>query len=170
MAEASALSLSGRPVTNSRSCAARTVRSACTTPASGPRHPKSGKWCLPPFVNSIGFNEMFLSCKSILWRSLACGLFTAAIDPCFTQTLTGVVYYENSGPSGKGAGQIDLVVGEKVWQLQYRKLLVTQFSGSSCEDVGAVWVVDVSFGRGPMDGRITRAICTGKVDEQVRGS
>jgi hypothetical protein len=85
---------------------------------------------------------------------------------CQAQSLTGIVYYNNSGPSGKGVGQIDLVVGEKLWELQYRKPL--RLGRPICRDVGAIWTVVVEP-RSRSGDWISSATCEGKAEELVHG-
>jgi hypothetical protein len=83
---------------------------------------------------------------------------------CPGQTLTGVVYYNNGGFSANGASQIDLVSGDKRYELSYRTSLREELT-PPCRQPGAIWQVSLDLRRPDW---ISTLRCEGRIDERVR--
>jgi hypothetical protein len=105
---------------------------------------------------------MFLTCK--FTKVLA--LFFAAVGNCHGATFNGILYSDESGPSGKGAGEIRLYVNLKVFEIHYRKPFSNEFAGPICYEPGAIWTVNT---RSDADSNleIVSATCAGQVDHTV---
>jgi hypothetical protein len=101
-------------------------------------------------------------------RRLLCALLAAAGISQATE-LTGVLFSDQGGPSGRGTGRVRLFSAGSVREIQYQKPYVQDFSDSNCNEPGAIWGVTVV--RAP-DGRqqLQRARCEGKVDASVHNA
>jgi hypothetical protein len=81
-------------------------------------------------------------------------------------TLTGVVYANQSGPSGRGTGDVLIKSGTQVYKLRYQKPIRGQLTTPECLRPGAVWRVRAVL-ESTDSGKLLEALCTGKVDAAV---
>ncbi len=82
---------------------------------------------------------------------------------CNAQTITGVVYYNNRGITRDSVGQVDLMEGDRRYELSYRQPLRAELS-PPCAEVGAIWQVTLEAAD-PL--WISAISCEGKEDERV---
>lgn len=91
----------------------------------------------------------------LLAASLACGA-----------ELRGVLYSDESGPSGHGTGRVRLFSNGAVAELAYQKPFLKDFADKACAEPGAIW--DVTVDLAPDAGReIVRASCQGRTEPAV---
>jgi hypothetical protein len=86
------------------------------------------------------------------------------------RTLTGIVYFDHSGPSGNGTGELQLATKAGLIRIHYQKPIRQDFSNATCREVGAIWTVQTG-GRGVLgEDELVRAHCDGKLDFAVHGA
>jgi hypothetical protein len=79
--------------------------------------------------------------------------------------LTGAVYSDHSGPSGRGTGDVVLATHGGLVRIHYQKPIKHKFSSDRCWQLGAIWTVWTR--RGPNAEELIRAECGGAVDAAV---
>jgi len=87
-----------------------------------------------------------------------------ACVPTQAESLRGVVYFNEIGNGANPGGTVKLLVGGKLQTLSYGGPLERNFRSKSCDDIGAIWSVEV-YNR-----YIGRATCDGQVDRSVHDS
>jgi hypothetical protein len=115
----------------------------------------------------------------ILWtassravRQITVVLVCLTIGPklCGAETLKGVVFSDDSGPSADATGMVQLAVGKTVYDLYYGEPLKREFRSKTCWDIGAIWSVVVRM-LPELDStrEIDSVSCTGQVDDNAHG-
>lgn len=112
----------------------------------------------------IASNPFLVSVPAIAacWGLLA----PMSAQPERSERLTGVVYGRLTSPSGRGVESVFIATPAKVQEFVYSKPLKSEFASPSCEDVGAIWTIDV-LRDGSTGGKLLRAFCDGKTDLNV---
>jgi hypothetical protein len=88
---------------------------------------------------------------------------------CRAEMLNGILYSDQSGPSGRGSGQVEIAVQDRIYEVRYRKPIAGRFSESRCQEPGAVWSINVS-GNASVGFRMLNAACDGHVDPLIHGA
>lgn len=81
--------------------------------------------------------------------------------------LNGVVYFNESGPSASGTGELQLATQNGLVSLFYQKPFEQNFVKPSCHDIGAIWTVQTIM-REIVGETLVAARCAGRVDPSVR--
>jgi len=106
------------------------------------------------------------SIRTFAKLAVLCALAPLGVWPCQGESLRGIVYANSSGASGSGTGIIRFAVSDnRIEDLYYSKPLKTQFRSPQCQDIGAIWSLELTK---TMD--VISAECDGKVDEWAHGS
>lgn len=84
------------------------------------------------------------------------------------QSIVGVVYSNTIGNGRHAAGSVDLGVDGKVVKLNYAAPLDQHFSGVVCNEIGAIWTVDVQ--RFDNSLYIKSVSCAGQFDKDIHES
>jgi hypothetical protein len=88
---------------------------------------------------------------------------------CRGEKLNGVLYSDQSGPSGRASGQVQIAVRDRIYDVRYRKPISSRFSGPGCQEPGAVWAINVN-GNAVAGFRMLNAACDGHVDPIIHGA
>jgi len=92
-----------------------------------------------------------------------------AVGQMSASELTGVLYSNESGPSGGGTGRIRILADGSVREMSYQKPFPREFASAVCNDPGAVW--NVTYTRIANGGeKIQHVRCDGKADPAVHGA
>ncbi len=83
--------------------------------------------------------------------------------------LTGIVYAERSGPSGRGTGELKLAVGNRIYRLYFQKPVREHFANATCKEIGAIRTVTAMLNSNG-GGSILRWSCDGRVDGTVHSA
>ncbi len=81
------------------------------------------------------------------------------------QTWTGVVYGNNMGNGTHPVGTIELAVGTQIFTVEYSTGMARRFADRSCNDLGAVWSIEVQYFDGSAYAK--RATCTGQTASNI---
>lgn len=92
---------------------------------------------------------------------------TPAISIC--AQITGTVYGQSEGPSGRGMAEVRLATDQCIFELSYVKTLRGAFKNEHCKDPGAVWSVQAKITH-PGMGVLERVSCNGRVDEPIHSA
>jgi hypothetical protein len=112
-------------------------------------------------ISWIVFRVLFRARGPLVFLTL--GAFWNALS--YAETLTGVLYSNELGNGAHPVGTIELAVGKTIHTVEYGEPLQREFKSQTCNDIGAVWSVDVvpiddsSYAKG--------VTCIGRVDENV---
>jgi hypothetical protein len=109
----------------------------------------------------FGFRYEFFRMKSIL---IATCFFLGSPGFLFGRELTGTLYSDHSGPSGRGTGILVLATKTGLVALHYQKPVKQRFTKSSCQDVGAIWTVRAE------GEELVSASCNGIIDIKVHSA
>jgi len=84
--------------------------------------------------------------------------------------LKGAVYWDHSGPSGRGVGQVALSTRNGSVVIHYQKgEVIAKFSDRTCGELGAIWTVQTK--RSPSGtNELVSVKCDGGVDATVHGA
>jgi hypothetical protein len=82
--------------------------------------------------------------------------------------LTGTVYSEHSGPSGRGTGFVKLSTNVGIVSIRYQKPIQGDLKSQACYELGAIWTVDTKR----LDGEdeLVRVRCDGRLDTHVHSA
>ena len=84
--------------------------------------------------------------------------------------VTGIVYSDHSGPSAKGAGELELATKTGLIRIHYQKPIRQEFSNATCREVGAIWTVQTGGREALGEDELVTAHCEGKIDAAVHGA
>ena len=96
---------------------------------------------------------------------LAVCILIMKASPLAGRDLTGIVYSNHSGPSGKGVGEVQLSTKSGLIAIPYQKPIKLDSSDARCDEVGAIWTVQTY-----RSGALKRAHCAGKLDTDVHSA
>jgi len=106
----------------------------------------------------IAFRTLKRSLKILALASFGGVLLSA-------ETLTGVLYFNELGNGIHPAGNFSLAVGKTIRTVQYGEPLERHFKREICNDIGAIWSVDIT--RDGSDDWADRVRCDGQTDNDV---
>jgi hypothetical protein len=81
----------------------------------------------------------------------------------------GVIYANQSGPSGKGTGAIRLATMNGIVSLRYQKPFPSKLTSPLCDDIGAVWTV-TAVQLEAHESVLRSAHCRGQVESSVHSA
>lgn len=93
---------------------------------------------------------------------------TAHPSVLLCRDLTGVVYWNHSGPSGHGTGTLQLSTDLGLVEVDYQKPIQHNFSSDRCWELGAIWSVTTK--QSSLNEELIRARCAGKLDMSVHSA
>jgi len=106
------------------------------------------------------------------WKRSSVLLFTLAVTASALsgRELTGVVYWDHSGPSGQGVGEVALATRSGSVVIRYQKgQVITKFSDETCGELGAIWTVQTKqSSRGNEE--LVSVKCDGGLDATVHAA
>ena len=83
--------------------------------------------------------------------------------------LTGTVYSDHGGVSGKGTGIVILATNAGLISIHYQKPVRQDFSSDNCRHLGAIWTVRTTQ-NSPGAEELSRVHCSGRVDLPVHSA
>ncbi len=107
---------------------------------------------------------------NVEWLGLL--LFTFIVTPSALsgRELTGAVYWDHSGLSGRGVGDVALSTSNGSVVIHYQKgEVTTKFSDGTCAELGAIWTAQTKRSPSGTDELIS-VKCDGRLDATVHGA
>ncbi len=106
---------------------------------------------------------------ALKWPSLLLFTLMVTSSALSGRELTGSVFWDHSGPSGQGVGQVALSTRNGSIVIHYQKPVKTMFSDETCEELGAIWTVQTKQSPRATE-ELVSAKCDGGLDATVHGA
>jgi hypothetical protein len=101
----------------------------------------------------------------MLWRI---ALVALALQPCFAESVTGILYHESGGQGREPAGNVTLFANGRTYDFDGSALVIrsVRSKSSTCQEPGAMWTMEFSRTRNKRDELLwmNQIHCTGGVD------
>jgi hypothetical protein len=94
---------------------------------------------------------------------VSCGALCAVL--AYAETLAGVVYFNELGNGTRPVGNFELSVGKTIYSVEYGPGLERHFEDEICNDIGAVWSVEVRYFDGSPYAR--SVTCAGRTADDI---
>ena len=117
-----------------------------------------------------GFGALSPLAATLKWPSVLLFTLTVTSSALSSRVLTGAVYWDHSGPSGQGVGQVALSTRNGPIIIHYQKgEVITKFAEGVCGELGAIWTVQTKRSPRGAD-ELVSVTCDGGLDSTVHSA